>query len=218
MAKIDAAIEQRVRSCKICQANRKIPSPAPLHPREWPSRPWSRIHIDYAGPFMGKMFLLVIDAYSKWLDVHLVNTSNAAGTIAKLRETFSTHGLPEVIVSDNGPAFTRAEFKMFCQRNDIRHLTSAPYHPSTNGLVERAVQTFKLGMKKQIKGTIETKLCRFLLAYRTTPQATTGETPSQLRWGRALRTHMDLLKPMVSDRVEIAQARQKFQHDQRSKS
>ena len=136
----------------------------------------------------------------------------------KLRQTFANHGLPEVIVSDNGTVFTSEEFKEFCQRNSIRHLTSAPYHPSTNGLVERAVQIFKLGMKKQVSGTIETKLCRFLLAYRTTPQATTGETPAQLRWGRTLRTHMDLLKPSVADRVETAQSRQKFQHDQHSKS
>ncbi len=216
--KMDAAIEERVRSCQVCQAHQKVPAPAPLHPWEWPSRPWSRIHIDYAGPFMGKMFLLVIDAYSKWLDVHLVNTANTQGTLTKLRQTFANHGLPEVIVSDNGTVFTSEEFKEFCRRNSIRHLTSAPYHPSTNGLVERAVQTFKLGMKKQVSGTIETKLCRFLLAYRTTPQATTGETPAQLRWGRTLRTHMDLLKPSVADRVETAQSRQKFQHDQHSKS
>ncbi len=97
--KMDAAIEERVRSWQVCQAHRKVPAPAPLHPWEWPSRPWSRIHIDYADPFMGKMFLLVIDAYSKWLDVHLVNTANTQGTLIKLRQTFANHGLPEVIVS-----------------------------------------------------------------------------------------------------------------------
>ena len=85
-------------------------------------------------------------------------------------------------------------------------LTSAPYCPSTNGLVQCAVQTFKLGMKKQANGTIETKLCRFLLSYRMTPPATTGE-----------KTHMDLLKPSVADKVETTQACQKFQHDQCSK-
>ena len=49
--KIDAALEERVRSCHVCQTHRKMPAPAPLHPWGWPSRPWSRIHIDYAGPF-----------------------------------------------------------------------------------------------------------------------------------------------------------------------
>ena len=215
--KMDQALEQRVKSGRTCQEQRKMPATAALHPWEWPSRPWSRIHIDYAGPFMGKMFLIVIDAHSKWLDIHCVNNATTEITIAKLRSTFATHGLPEIIVSDNGAVFTSQEFKIFAQRNGIRHVTSAPYHPSSNGLAERAVQTFKQGMKKQVQGTVETKLTRFLLSYRTTPQTTTGETPAQLRWGRLLKTHMDLLKPNVAAKVATAQTQQKAVHDQHSK-
>jgi hypothetical protein len=166
---------------------------------------------------MGKMFLIIIDAHSKWLDVHCVNTATTEITIAKLRSTFATHGLPEMIVSDNGTVFTSQEFKIFIQRNGIRHVTSAPYHPSSNGLAERAVQTFKQGMEKQVQGTVETKLARFLLSYRTTPQTTTGETPAQLRWGSSLRTHMDLLKPSVESRVAMAQTQQKSRHDKHSR-
>ena len=129
--KMDQALEQRVKSCRTCQEQRKMPATAALHPWEWPSRPWSRIHIDYAGPCMGKMFLIVIDAHSKWLDIHCVNNATTEITIAKLRSTFATHGLPEVIVSDNGAVFTSQEFKIFTQRNGIRHVTSAPYHPSS---------------------------------------------------------------------------------------
>jgi transposase InsO family protein len=92
---------------------------------------------------MGKMFLIIIDAHSKWLDVHCVNTATTEITIAKLRSTFATHSLPEMIVSDNGTVFTSQEFKIFIQRNGIRHVTSALYHPSSNGLAERAVQSFK---------------------------------------------------------------------------
>ena len=72
-------------------------------------------------------------------------------------------------------------------------------------------------MKKQVQGTVETKLARFLLSYRTTPQTTTGETPAQLRWGRSLKTHMDLLKPSVAAKVATAQTQQKAVHDQHSK-
>ena len=213
--KMDQALEKRVKNCSTCQEHWKMP--APLHPWEWPSRPWTRIHIDYVGPFMGKMFLLIIDAHSKWLDVHCVNTATTETTITKLRATFATHGIPEVIVSDNGTVFTSHEFKTFTQRNGIRHITAAPYHPSSNGLAELAVQTFKQGMKKQVQGTVETKLSRLLLSYRTTPQTTTGETPAKLRWGRTLRTHMDLLKPNVAQRVETAQTQQKNRHDQNSR-
>lgn len=212
--KIDSVIEETVKECHTCQKHQKMPAKAPLHPWEWPSRPWTRIHVDYAGPFMGKMFLLIIDAHSKWLEIHTVNTANSEITIEKLRSSFSYHGLPEMIVSDNGSVFASAEFKEFTKKNGIRHVFSAPYHPSTNGLVERAVQTFKRGMKKQSEGSIETKLSRFLLQYRITPQTTTGESPVQLRWGRGLRTHLDLLRPDLEKKVATKQSRQKFCHDQ----
>ena len=87
------------------------------------------------------------------------------------------------------------------------HITSAPYHPSTNGLVERVVQTFKQGMKKQGDGSVDTKLARFLLSFRITPQSTTGESPAPLRWGRSLKSHLDLLRPDVATRVHLAQSR-----------
>lgn len=215
--KMDSRLEEKVKSCVTCQSHQKKPPSSPLHPWEWPGRPWSRVHVDYAGPFMGKMFLLIIDAHSKWMDIHCVNSATSSATIEKLRTTFASHGLPEIVVSDNGSNFVSSEFKSFLQKNGIKHITSAPYHPSSNGLVERAVQTFKQGMKKQGDGTVETKLARFLLSYRITPQSTTGESPAQLRWGRSLRSHLDLLRPDVAARVHAAQSRQKIQHDQHSR-
>ena len=214
--KMDSRLEEKVKSCVTCQSQQKKPPSSPLHPWEWPGRPWSRVHVDYAGPFMGKMFLLIIDAHSKWMDIHCVNSATSSATIEKLRTTFASHGLPEIVVSDNGSNFVSSEFKSFLQKNGIKHITSAPYHPSSNGLVERAVQTFKQGMKKQGDGTVETKLARFLLSYRITPQSTTGESPAQLRWGRSLRSHLDLLRPDVAAKVHTAQSRQKMQHDQHS--
>jgi len=107
----------------------------------------------------------------------------------------------------------------FCKKkNGIKHIISAPYQPSTNGLVERAVQTFKQGMKKHGYGSVDTKLARFLLSYRITPQSATGESPAQLLWGRSLRSHLALLRPDVATRVHLAQSRQKKQHDQHSRT
>ena len=115
------------------------------------------------------------------------------------------NGLSEVIVCDNGSVFTSNDFKIFTGRNGIRYISTAPYHPSSYGLVEKVVQAFKQGMKKQGKGSVETKLARFIISYRTSPQTTTGETPSQLRWGHNLRTQIDLLKPNTVRKVEAAQ-------------
>ncbi|CAB3981662.1 PREDICTED: uncharacterized protein K02A2.6-like [Paramuricea clavata] len=90
----------------------------PLHPWEWPGHPWTRLHIDYAGPFKGEMFLVVVDAYSKWLEVHQMTSNTSTATIEKLREIFATHGLPTTVVSENGTNFTSSEFEEFMKRND----------------------------------------------------------------------------------------------------
>ena len=210
---IDKDLEAHVKDCTLCQQTRNLPATAPIQPWEFPKRPWSRIHIDYAGPFQGHMFLVVVDAYSKWLDVRLVKNATSAATISVLRSLFATHGIPELIISDNGSAFTSAEFQNFAKQNGIRHNTSAPYHPATNGLAERAVQTFKSFLKKCADGSLEDRLSIFLFQYRITPHSTTGSTPAQLLMGRQLRSRLDLLRPSLGARVQQQQERQKLHSD-----
>lgn len=214
---MDSEIEKEVQSCHTCQENRNLPAGAPLHPWEWPETPWSRLHIDYAGPFLGKMFLVIVDAHSKWIDVYPATTATSQVTIEKLRQCFSIHGLPQTLVSDNGTCFTSQEFKAFMNQNGIQHITSAPFHPASNGLAERAVQTFKQGIKK-IKGdTLETKVARFLFNYRITPQTTTGLSPAEMLMSRRLRSTLDLLLPDVKSKIRKKQLKQKEQNDTHSK-
>ena len=197
---IDADLENEVKQCTVCQLHQNNPPLAPIHSWQWPANPWSRLHVDFAGPFMGRMFLIIIDAHSKWIDAHMMSSCTTQSTIDKLRNTFAVFGLPRVIVSDNGPSFTSTEFKVFMRENGIIHRTTAPYHPSSNGLAERAVQTLKSGLKK-LSGPMEARLSKFLFSYRTTPQATTGVSPAQLMFGRPLRTRLDLVLPDVAKRV-----------------
>ena len=68
---IDKKIEEVVKSCLPCQSNRKKPPLTSLHLWNWPSQPWRRLHLDFLGPFLGATFLIVVDAYSKWLEVVL---------------------------------------------------------------------------------------------------------------------------------------------------
>ncbi|PIK56484.1 hypothetical protein BSL78_06599 [Apostichopus japonicus] len=121
-----------------------------------------------------------------------------------------------MIVSDNGSCFTSSELKTFCEMNGIRHVTTAPYHPASNGLAERAVQTVKQGVKRMRDGNLQDKVSRFLFKYRITPQTTTGDTPSQLLMGRSLRSRMDLIHPNLYQRVQAKQEQQKRQHDKSS--
>ena len=84
---IDKAIENLVKSCVSCQEQKSNPPVAPLHPWAWPTSPWKRIHIDYAGPFLNKMFL-VVDAHSKWPEVIQMSSTTTSKTIDALRTLF----------------------------------------------------------------------------------------------------------------------------------
>ena len=210
---MDVAIEDMVKECQKCQESRPSPPVAPLHPWEWPSRPWSRLHLDFAGPYLGSMYLILVDAYSKWLDVIPMSSITTSRTIEKLRIVFATHGLPHKIVTDNGPSFTSSEFKDFMTNNGIIHIKSAPYHPSTNGLAERAVKTFKQAVARISGESIQERISKFLFNYRVTPHSVTGVSPSELLNGRRLRCRLDTWYPDLSERVEKQQLQQKSNHD-----
>nr|XP_029715715.1 uncharacterized protein K02A2.6-like [Aedes albopictus] len=144
------------------------------------------------------MLLIVVDAYSKWLEVKVTSTSTTAATIGIMDELFSRYGVLVTVVSDNGPQFTAVEFKDFLQKSGVKfHKLSAPYHPATNGQAERYVQTTKDALKAMgtTASTLHSNLNIFLQQYRLAPHATTGESPSKLFIGRNIRTRLDLLKP-----------------------
>ena len=127
---MDKDLEKMVQRGDTCQLHNKSPPAAPLNPWEWPEKPWTRIDIDYAGPFLGKMLLVAVDATSKWFETHITSSTTSTATVNKLREIFAQHGLPEILVSDNAANFTSEEFETFMRKNGIVHVTSAPYHPA----------------------------------------------------------------------------------------
>ena len=196
---IDSDIEVLAKCCTGCQKHHRNPSKAPLHPWEWPSTPWKRIHIDFAGPFMDNMFLISVDAHSKWSEGIPMRKTTATKTTQALRTIFSRNGLPEQIVSDNGSQFVSEEFQQFTKLNGITHIKSAPYHPATNGLAERFVQRSKQSMRamKVESSDLHKKLANFILVYHNTPHSITNETPAKLLMGRQLRTLLNLIKPVT---------------------
>ena len=86
--KMDTNLEGKVKSCDTCQSHQKMPPCTPLHPWEWPGRPWSQVHVDYTGPFMGEMLLLIIEAHSKWMDIHCANCATSSVTIDRFRPLY----------------------------------------------------------------------------------------------------------------------------------
>ena len=95
--------------------NKNNPIKAPIHPWEWTNKPQVILHLDYADPYHNKMFLIIVDSFSKWIDVIPTSSATSDETIEKLRTVFANFGLPEQIVTDNGSAFTSKEFETFLQ-------------------------------------------------------------------------------------------------------
>ena len=122
----------------------------------------------------------------------------ASKTIEILRDLFASYGLPETIVSDNGPGFVSKEFQRFTEANGIRHIVSPPYHPASNGAAERAVQVVKQALRKQVFDSrdagrsLQHQLYNFLLKYRCTPHTVTGQSPAELFLKRPLRNSLSL--------------------------
>ena len=141
---LDTEIEESVCLCDEFQLNQSNPPLAPLNPWNWPTRRWARLHLDYAGPFQGHFFLVIIDAHSKWIKALPATSPSSNVTIQLLRPVFAQFGVPE----NNGSCFISDEFQQFLKSNGIKQITSVPYHPSTNDLAEKAVQIVKKGLKR----------------------------------------------------------------------
>ncbi|XP_063894989.1 uncharacterized protein K02A2.6-like [Helicoverpa armigera] len=209
---IDAAVEDMCKQCETCAAEADAPCRVPIQPWPYHTRPWTRLHVDFLGPYKGLTFFVLIDSTSKWIEVFEMKHTNAANVIKVLRSTFARFGLPEELVSDQGPPFTSAEFKNFLKNNGIQQNFSPAYHPSSNGAAENAVKLCKRAIKKAYRDQldIDTALQTFLLAYRNTVHGTTRETPAMLLQRRTLRSRLDLLRAdrVVEHRVREAQTRQ----------
>jgi transposase InsO family protein len=215
---IDIAVENYVKSCQSCQAARSQEPLVPLFAWNVPEEPWSRIHIDYAGPFRNKMWLVIVDAFTKWIEVIPMSTTTSEATARALRQVFAHFGFPRSLVSDNGPQFTSEEFAHFMKSNNITHMKSTPYHARTNGLAERAVRTFKDRIKAAGESCdVDLELQRFLFSYRNTPTKATGRSPAEVMFGRHLRTPLDLLKPDIRTNLSNAATREKLNHDAHTK-
>ncbi|XP_045183417.2 uncharacterized protein K02A2.6-like [Mercenaria mercenaria] len=221
---LDSELEHLAATCGTCQSLKALPAEAPLHPWVRASRPMERIHIDFAD-FKNHSFLILIDNYSKWLEVIPMKSTTSENTIDKLRSIFSYTGLPEQLVSDNGPQFTSVTFKDFVKTTGIRHTLTPPYHPSSNGQAERAVQVVKNALKARIKDNAKSVksvslthlLADFLLKYRITPHTTTGIAPCELFMNRQLRTRLSLVKPSKDSKVKDSQMKMKAVHDKSTK-
>ena len=195
--RMDVDIDQMVSNCTACQLTRPEPEKEAVHCWMRPKKVFERVHIDFAGPIFGKYLLILVDAYSKWPEVHILSNITAETTIKVCRQIFATYGIPNIVVSDHGTQFNSGEFQHFLKINGIMHKQGAPYHPATNGQAERFVQTVKQKLKsaKATAATLQDELSKILMAYRRAIHPATNKSPSMLMFGRQMQSRLDLLLP-----------------------
>ena len=200
---IDSGIMELCHKCTTCAEHQNKPPKPANHPWMLPEKPWSRVHVDHAINFLGSIWLVLIDAFSKYPCIHPTSSTSTKSTTELLEQDFAHFGYPHSIVSDNATSFTSEEFQSWCRERGIIHLTGAPYHPATNGAAERLVQTFKQALSKSSLPP-RAALQEFLMQYRRTPLAD-GYSPSELLNGRQIRAKIDTL---LASPAHMAQARQ----------
>ena len=139
---MNSVVTDMVSKCKGCILAPKSP---PISQESWhkTDRPLSRIHIDFAGPIDKFYYLVVVDSNFKWLEVFQMKRPASTNTVNRLHELFARSGVVDMIVSDNGTQFTSKEFEHFCSTFQVEHIRIPPYHPRSNGLAERFVDTLK---------------------------------------------------------------------------
>ena len=189
-----------VNNCNDCQTIRQSQS-EPLLQYTPATRPMQSVSLDLF-ELRGIHYLIMVDRFSLFTWVHRYKPGSSLGTTATtkcLRNWFLEHGLPNEIVSDNGPQF-RSEFKAFCDELNITHTTSSPHHSQSNGLAESAVKNMKTLLEKC--DTYE-EFERRLLAWRNTPSAGDATSPAEKFYGRRLRTTLPTIHhPPATDSMD----------------
>ena len=170
---LDADIADYTRRCQEC-IHRSQPPKEPLQAHDVPQEPWERIAMDYF--YMnGRLYILICDYFSKFPFLFQVKTTSFANLKDHLEELFSVEGIPNEIMSDNGPPFNGKEFSSYLTGLGIRHTTSLPNYPRSNGFIERQIQTVK-------------RLIENLTGLRAQPLGDGLPSPSEILHWRSLVT------------------------------
>ena len=187
-------IEELVRNCTTC-AKKCQPRAEPMKPSSLPEYPWQKVATDLM-QYMNSMYLLVIDYYSRYMEVAKLSATTSKTVINHLKSIFSRHGIPERLISDNGPQYSSGEFAEFSRLYGFDHVTSSPLFPQANGGggVERAVSTAKSLIGKSDDPYLA------MLSYRTTPLEH-GYSPDELLMGRKLRTTLPTVKSEMKPKL-----------------
>ncbi|XP_024119581.1 uncharacterized protein K02A2.6 [Oryzias melastigma] len=216
-------IEEIVSKCAVCNEHQNSNSREPLLPHPVPDRPWEKVGTDLFH-YNGADYVLCVDYFSKFPEIMKLKDTTSHSVIVAMKSMFARHGIPDVVISDNGPQYDCVEFKDFAESWEFRHVTSSPTHAQSNGQAERTIQTIKNLLKKSENEKGDPYVS--FLEYRNTPLEGVGLSPAQLLMGRRLKGKIpmstSLLIPKGSAQVKRQlrrrQEKQKLYFDRQTKT
>ena len=169
----------------------------PVKTTTMPTKTWRDLAVDLMGPLpTGESLLVIVDYYSRWIEVDVVRSTTSSAIIRCLGNHFTRHGIPETLRTDNGPNLVSHEMEEFLDELGIKHKKTIPLWPRANGEVERQNKSLLKAMcaAQAERKPWQQELQKYLLAYRSTPHTTTGVSPAELLYGRKIRTKMPELE------------------------
>lgn len=223
---MDREAERFVASCEGCRLVGLPSKPEPMQRRKMPSRPWIDVALDFMGPLpTGENLMVIVDYYSRYKEVEIMRQITAEDTISRLHKIFTRLGFPITITLDNARQFVSTKFESYCQEHGISLNHSAPYWPQENGLVERQNRSLlkRLQISHALGRSWQTDLMDYMMMYYTSPHSVTGKTPTELCFGRTIRSKIPSLHDIesaaptneVTDRDRISKQVGKEKEDQR---
>ena len=205
-------VKDFVSQCSICQSFQPEQCREDLQPHKMPSRRWSKVGADLFK--LGQQnFLILVEYWSSYFEVQELKRITSTTVITACKVQFARHGIPDVLITDNGTQFSSSEFAKFAEAWKFELKTSSPHHPQSNGKAENAVKICKNLLKKARADNRDPLLA--FLDWRNTPTEGLGTSPVQRLMGRRTRTllptHTKLLKPQLDSETEakLAQRKQK---------
>ena len=220
--RMNEEVKEFISRCEVCRVYQDKQQKEPMIGHDIPSRPWQKVGSDLFELQNGH-FLVCVDYYSDFIEVDKIYDKKGKSVISKLKSQFARHGIPNLLVSDNGPPYNSKEFAEFSKEYEFEHKTSSPRYPQSNGKAENAVKIAKNILQKANYARSDPNLA--LLAYRNTPTEGVGSSPAQRLFGRRTRTLLPtsdmLLKPKterhMQKKLEGRKNREKFYYDRGAK-